>query len=128
MTTTKNNSIDTTCGIYNTEATITRHRDGTCTVRVPLVSWDNNTGTLAFSRVLLVGRAAKVACEMFDNDRTWNHDQENLWDLCEGNYTYLPRPILHHITARRQISNHGCGKRSIQLFGRKGELLLDRAF
>lgn len=128
MTTTKNNTIDTTCGIYNTEATIKRHKDGTSTVRVPFVSWNNNTGTLSFLRVLLVGEASAVARIMFDNNKTWTVAGENLWDLCSGNYTYLPRPITKNIDARRQISSHGCGKYSIQLFGRNGELLSDRNF
>jgi hypothetical protein len=31
--------LDTTCGIYNTEYTLTKHRDGTRTVRAPHIKW-----------------------------------------------------------------------------------------
>lgn len=124
-----NNTINITCGIYNTEARITRHKDGTCTVRLPEISWEGNTGTLAFFRVLLIGRAAEIAKEMFDNNRLWNHDNDNLYDLCRGNYYHVPRPIFNNIDARRQLSSHGCRKHSIQLFSRRtGKLVLDHSY
>lgn len=45
------NTIDTTCGIYDTEATVVFHRDGTSTIRAPYIKWVNNSGNLAFKKV-----------------------------------------------------------------------------
>ncbi len=42
-------TLDTTCGIYSTEYTLTKHRDGTGTVRAPWIKWIGSTGTLAFT-------------------------------------------------------------------------------
>jgi hypothetical protein len=39
------------CGIYDTEYTLTAHRDGSITVKAPYINWANNTGTLAFQKV-----------------------------------------------------------------------------
>ncbi len=43
--------IDMTVGIYDDQATITRHKNGCVTIRVPYVNWVNNTGTLAFENL-----------------------------------------------------------------------------
>jgi hypothetical protein len=43
--------INVTCGIYNTYYELVSHRDGSVTVRVPGISWRDNTGTLKHSKV-----------------------------------------------------------------------------
>ena len=56
-------SIDLTVGIYNSEATITRHKNGDVTIRSPFVKWENNNGYLAFENIKLTGKPAKIASE-----------------------------------------------------------------
>ena len=55
--------IDLTVGIYNSQATITRHKNGDITIRSPFVKWANNTGVLAFENIKLTGKPAKIASE-----------------------------------------------------------------
>lgn len=43
-------TIDTTCGIYDTEYTLIAHRNGSITVKAPYIKWVNNTGNLAFHK------------------------------------------------------------------------------
>lgn len=40
-----------TVGIYDSEATITRHRDRSVTLRVTYVKWAGSTGTLDFEKM-----------------------------------------------------------------------------
>lgn len=44
-------TIDIKCGIYDTEYTLTEHRDGSISVKAPYIKWVNNTGNLAFQTV-----------------------------------------------------------------------------
>ena len=53
-------TIDTTCGIYDTSAQVVFHRDGTATVRAPYIRWFNNCGNLAFKKVK-ISKAVHVA-------------------------------------------------------------------
>jgi hypothetical protein len=43
-----NKWIDCTCGIYNTEYQLMEHRDGSVSVKVPTIKWQNNSGNLGF--------------------------------------------------------------------------------
>ena len=45
------NSISTTCGIYETEYTLIKHRNGDISVKTPYVKWTGNTGSLAFKKI-----------------------------------------------------------------------------
>lgn len=54
------NTIDITCGIYDTSAQVVFHRDGTATVRAPYIKWVNHSGNLAFKKVK-ISKAAHVA-------------------------------------------------------------------
>ncbi len=60
-------SIDVTVGIYDTEATITRHRNGTVSIRAPYIKWVDNTGHLAFERIYLSGDTANLADRVFSD-------------------------------------------------------------
>ncbi|UOF76751.1 hypothetical protein [Caudoviricetes sp.] len=44
-------TINTKCGIYATEYTLIRHRDGSISVKTPYIKWKNNNGMLAFRNV-----------------------------------------------------------------------------
>lgn len=65
MTTFKHLSLE--IGIYSTVATITRHQDGSVTIRNPYVNWINNSGSLAFSNIHLTGNTAKDAKDIFSD-------------------------------------------------------------
>jgi hypothetical protein len=43
------------CGIYDTQYTLTLHKNGTGTVKSPYIKWCNNTGTLAFEKFKVSG-------------------------------------------------------------------------
>ena len=44
-------TINTTCGIYDTEYSLINHKDGCISVKTPFIKWTNNSGTLAFKKV-----------------------------------------------------------------------------
>ena len=44
-------TLDTTCGIYNTEYKLIAHKNGTYSVKSPYIKWVNNSGSLAFKTV-----------------------------------------------------------------------------
>jgi hypothetical protein len=44
-------TIETKCGIYDTEYTLIKHRDGSISIKTPYVKWVNNSGSLAFKNV-----------------------------------------------------------------------------
>ena len=46
-----NTTLDVTCGIYNTEYSLTKHRNGTRTVCEPYIKWMDNTGCLAHRKI-----------------------------------------------------------------------------
>jgi len=46
-----NKQIDCTVGIYDTEYTLTEHRNGTITVKAPQIKWTGNSGSLDFTRI-----------------------------------------------------------------------------
>lgn len=58
-------NLDCTCGIYDTEYTLTSHRDGSVTVRIPYIKWTNNTGILEFRREKYSGNAAALIKKCF---------------------------------------------------------------
>jgi len=65
-------TINTTCGIYNTEYRLINHRDGSISVKAPYIKWIGNTGSLAF-RVVKIEKFAEQARECFgfiDNGMT----------------------------------------------------------
>jgi len=47
----KMKTINTTCGIYDTEYSLINHKDGGISVKTPFIKWTNNSGTLAFKQV-----------------------------------------------------------------------------
>ena len=44
-------TINTTCGIYDTEYVLINHKDGGISVKTPFIKWTNNSGSLAFKQV-----------------------------------------------------------------------------
>ncbi len=64
---TKLKYINIKVGIYDSQATITRHKSGRVTIRSPFVKWTDNTGTLAFENIKLAGNNAKIAGEIFSD-------------------------------------------------------------
>lgn len=69
-------TLDTTCGIYNTEYTLTKHRDGTRTVRAPHIKWEGNSGCLAHRNVKASAEHADFIDACFEQD-----DREAAFDL-----------------------------------------------
>lgn len=65
-----NKSIYVTVGIYDSEYTMAKHADGTITVRIPYVKWDNNTGTLSFEKRTYSGKRADKIKEFFEKNNT----------------------------------------------------------
>jgi hypothetical protein len=57
-------TIDTQCGIYNTEYTLIKHRDGSISVKTPYIKWVNNSGSLAF-KIVKIKRFAEQAIDCF---------------------------------------------------------------
>ena len=92
--TTPNNTINTTCGIYDTETTCIRHRDGDTTVRMPYIKWINNTGNLSFRSLRLSGWASKRARAMFDAGDLADEDGM-LFDL-----EYYPGACINRLNRR----------------------------
>ena len=66
-TKTKTKTIDTQCGIYNTEYRLIKHKDGTISVKSPYIKWTNNTGRLAFKDVKIT-RFVDAAIACFNGD------------------------------------------------------------
>lgn len=69
-------TLDTTCGIYNAEYTLTKHRDGTRTVRAPYIKWEGNSGCLAHHNVKASTEHADFIDACFEQD-----DREAAFDL-----------------------------------------------
>lgn len=67
-----NKTLDTTCGIYETEYTLTKHRDGSCTVKAPFINWRDGSGCLAFKKIHIKPVQANDVIWFFDNDTTYN--------------------------------------------------------
>ena len=44
-------TINTTCGIYETQHSLINNKDGGISVKTPFIKWTNNSGTLAFKKV-----------------------------------------------------------------------------
>jgi hypothetical protein len=65
-------TLDTKCGIYNTEYTLTRHRDGSCTVKAPYIQWRDNSGVLAFKKIHIKPVQAKDVIWFFDSQTMYN--------------------------------------------------------
>ena len=62
-------TLDTTAGIYETEATIRRHKDGSVTIRAPFVKWTRDVGALAFTKVHIKGaEASETARKIFSDN------------------------------------------------------------
>ena len=59
-------TLDTTGGIYNTEYTLTKHRDGTRTVQYPYIKWTGNSGSLAHSKVRVAAKHADYIDACFE--------------------------------------------------------------
>lgn len=64
-------SIDVAVGIWDTAYTLTRHRDGTGTVRVPWIHWHRNEGTLAFRKHHISAQHMPDVMWFFQNNKTW---------------------------------------------------------
>lgn len=65
-------NIDMCVGIYDSSATIIRHRSGDVTIKIPYVKWVGNTGVLAFEKLSFDAtdeRTRTLSDELFtDND------------------------------------------------------------
>ena len=80
-------TLDTTCGIYNTEYTLTKHRDGTRTVRAPYIKWEGNSGCLAHRNVKASAEHAGFIDACFEQD-----DREAAFDLDQRLQLIQSRP------------------------------------
>lgn len=69
-------TLDTTCGIYETEYTLTCHRDGTRTVRAPYIKWEGSSGCLAHRNVKASSEHAGYIDACFEQG-----DRESAFDL-----------------------------------------------
>jgi len=65
-------TLDTTCGIYSTEYTLTRHRNGSCTVKSPYIKWSDNSGVLAHRKIKIKPAQTKDVVWFFDNGVTYS--------------------------------------------------------
>lgn len=62
-------TINITCGIYETEYSLTAHRDGSITVKAPYIKWINNNGSLDFSNYhFSAGSLAEKIKQAFANN------------------------------------------------------------
>lgn len=68
----KSRKIDINCGIYNTEYSLTRHRDGSCTVKAPYINWHDNSGVLAYKKIKIKPINTKDVVWFFDNGVTYS--------------------------------------------------------
>jgi hypothetical protein len=59
-------TIDTQCGIYNTEYRLIKHKDGSISVKTPYIKWVNNSGSLAFKNVKIT-RFVEAALDCFND-------------------------------------------------------------
>ena len=73
-------TIDVTCGIYNTQYSIIRHRDGSVTVKAPYIDWRDNTGCLMFMRCLVTGKKAELVKKLFAMDELYDYDSGETMD------------------------------------------------
>jgi hypothetical protein len=93
-----NKKIKITTGIYDSEYTMVEHANGTITVRIPYVKWDNNTGTLAFEKRTYQGKRAEKIKEFFEKNNTVIDTPEyecpcmTLNDILNGEYPDLDKP------------------------------------
>ena len=69
-----NNAIDQEVGIWNTTATIVRHKNGDTTLRFGFVWWENNSGSLAFKKVRLTGATSLRCRSVFDGTATDSYE------------------------------------------------------
>jgi hypothetical protein len=65
-------TLDTICGIYSTEYTLTRHRNGSCTVKSPYIKWSDNLGVLAHKKIKIKPAQTKDVVWFFDNGVTYS--------------------------------------------------------
>lgn len=80
-------TIDVTVGIYDTEATITRHRNGKVTIKAPFVKWDQlGTGTLAFTRIQLDLVDAEMADAVFSENPPIVTAYGDIYNLSYGEF------------------------------------------
>ena len=75
-----NNALDQEVGIWNTTATIVRHKNGDTTLRFGFVRWENNSGSLAFKKVRLTGKESRYCREVFDGTATDSYEG-NSWKV-----------------------------------------------
>ena len=62
------NTIDLQIGIYDTQATIIRHRNGDVTIAAPWIKWTQDNGSLAFKKIHLSGAEANRASAVFSDN------------------------------------------------------------
>lgn len=67
-------TIPVKCAIFDTHYTITRHRDGTGTVRAPYIKWRNNTGYLDFYIYHIPAARMPQVSQFFDDGELCNQD------------------------------------------------------
>ncbi len=79
-------TVDTICGIYNTEYTLTRHRDGSCTVRAPYIKWRDQSGSLGFRKITIKPRNSGDIVWFFENGTTYNNGTGLTLDAELGNF------------------------------------------
>jgi hypothetical protein len=64
-------------GIYDTQYTLIKHRDGTLSVKVPYIKWVNQLGSLAFKKVKIERHAALVVSSFEKYDGNYDF----IWEL-----------------------------------------------
>ena len=80
-------TIDCNVGIYNTEYTLTEHKDGSITVRQPFVRWENNSGSLDFqNRKIEAGKTAERVKQFFEKEELADDVGMTLPDLLDRIY------------------------------------------
>ena len=57
-------TIETKCGIYDTQYTLIQHRDGSISIKTPYIKWVNNSGSLAF-RIVKINKFVEQALANF---------------------------------------------------------------
>lgn len=74
----RNNHLDVTIGVYQTQYTLTRHKDGGVTVREPCMGGADMNGELSFRKIKVpAGKRADTIKAIFDaNDGLCGPDPE----------------------------------------------------
>jgi len=76
-----NRTIACQTGIYQTDFRLTMHKDGSVTVRVPYIHWENNSGSLRHENIKVkAGRNAEEVKRFFRLDELADNSGCTLMD------------------------------------------------